>query len=111
MVRPKTVKFGKGFFENRAWEKAEHPRLVSKPVRIGKSEYVFEIGYHHPMKKYMVDVDITRNWGRGYPETYGQYYFFDSISDAKQFVRGYLKRTKEMDLDEWLKKHGETKNH
>jgi len=71
-------------WENRAWEKAEHPRLVSNAVKVGGSEYVFEIGYHWPMKKYMLDINETKDYGRGRPETYGRVKFFDSIPEAKK---------------------------
>jgi len=52
-------------FENRAWEKAEHPRYVSKTLKITETEErVFEISYHYVERKYYVETDeTTRHFG------------------------------------------------
>jgi len=43
-------------FENRAWEKAEHPRYVSNALKIDEDEEkVFEVSYHYVERKYYVE--------------------------------------------------------
>ena len=74
-------------FENRAWEKAEHPRYVSETLKIGDSEFVFEISYHYPRKQYYVDVSETKDYGKGFKETYGKMEFFaDTLDDCFKWV-------------------------
>jgi len=53
MANPRT-------FENRAWEKAEHPRYVSDILKISETEErIFEISYHYVERKYYVDTSRT----------------------------------------------------
>lgn len=41
--------------ENRAWEKAEYPRLVSEEFECEGKVYVLEISFHHGMRLWTVD--------------------------------------------------------
>lgn len=65
------------FFENRAWEKTEHPRYVSETLRVSKNEErVFEVSYHYVERKYYLETYETRIRGNGYKEIYGSMKFF-----------------------------------
>jgi hypothetical protein len=83
-------------FENRAWEKAEHPRYVSVALKISENEErVFEISYHYEERKYYVETYETRIRHDGYRETYGSWKFFDSLGDCFNYVeRTYNVKTK-----------------
>jgi len=74
-------------FENRAWEKAEHPRYVSETLRISEDEErVFEISYHYVERKYYLETYETRIRSNGYKETYGSMKFFDSVNGCFDYV-------------------------
>ncbi|MCD6241104.1 hypothetical protein J7K27_06275 [Candidatus Bathyarchaeota archaeon] len=81
-------------WENRAWEEAEHPRLVSEPVEINGTEFVFCIDYNYVAKQYMLTISETRDFGRGYPETYASFKYFNSIEEAKAYVESFLEEQK-----------------
>jgi len=42
--------------ENRAWKGT---RLVSEGIKEGSVEYCYEIGFHHPLKKFYLGEDKT----------------------------------------------------
>ncbi len=72
----KTDAHGKLVVENRASKLAEHPRYVSETLKVGESEVVFEIYHHYVMAQYYVDVNRTKDYGRGFRETQGKLEFF-----------------------------------
>lgn len=74
-------------FENRAWEKAERSRYVNETLEIGDSEFIFEISYHYPREQYYVDVSETKDFGKGFRETYAKMEFFaDTLDDCFKWV-------------------------
>jgi len=74
-------------FENRAWEKAEHPRYVSEALKISETEErVFEISYHYVERKYFVETYETRIRSNGYKDTYASWKFFDSLDGCFDYV-------------------------
>jgi hypothetical protein len=48
-------------FENRAWEKAEHPRLVSNQIQCSDELIAFEIGFHHGRKRWCLETFAGKN--------------------------------------------------
>lgn len=62
--------------ENRASKLAEHPRYVSETLKLGESEVVFEVYHHYVIAQYYVDVNRTKDYGRGFKETQGKMEFF-----------------------------------
>ncbi len=82
MTRRKTLAF-----ENRAWEKAEHPRYVSKTLKTSKTEELsFEIAYHYVEQKYYVETYKTKIKSEGYKETYANFKLFDSLNKCFDYV-------------------------
>lgn len=78
-------------FENKAWEEATFPRLVSNKVRKDGKDYIFVIGFHHPKRKYYLEIQETRNPDSPQlRETYGKTKLFSSIDRAKEFVGDFL---------------------
>ena len=74
-------------FENRAWRKAEHPRYVSKVLKISENEEkVFEISYNYVERKYYVETYETRIRHNGLRETYGSWKFFDTLDECFDYV-------------------------
>lgn len=71
-------------FEDRAWAKAQYPRLVSNKVTIEDIEYVFGIGYHHGKQKYYLEVETTKFHEKR--STYAGMTFHDSIQAAKDKI-------------------------
>lgn len=62
--------------ENRASELDGYPRYMSEILKVDKSEIVFEIYHHYVIAQYYVDVNRTKDYGRGCKETYGRMEFF-----------------------------------
>lgn len=62
--------------ENRASELDEYPRYMSAILKDDKSEIVFEIYHHYVIAQYYVDVNRTKDYGRGFTETHGKTEFF-----------------------------------
>jgi len=74
-------------FENRAWEKAEHPRYMSGGLKISETEErSFEISYHYAKRKYCVETYETRVRSKGYKETYSHMNFFDSLNECFNYI-------------------------
>ena len=82
MAKPKTLAF-----ENRAWEKAEHPRYVSEILKISENrELSFEIAYHYVEQKYYVEAYKTAIKSDGYKETYATFKLFDSLNKCFDYI-------------------------
>jgi len=84
-------------FENRAWEKAEHPRLVSNRVpvvyEVESEPYksvVFEIGRHYPKEKYMIQSycyrDLDKIQGKLDPCSGGYEGFYNTVQECLDHV-------------------------
>lgn len=74
----KTGKRSELVVENRASEVAEQPRYVSETLRVDGSEVVFEVYHHYVIAQYYVDVNRTKDYGRGFKETQGKMEFFSA---------------------------------
>lgn len=74
-------------FENRAWEKAEHPRYVSEALRIGKDlEKVFEISCNYVIGKYYVETSETKIRENGRRDTSVSWKYFDSLDECFDYI-------------------------
>ena len=83
MTKPKTLTF-----ENRAWEKAKHPRYVSEILKISETEErTFEISYHYVEQKHYVETYKTQIKSNGYKETYADFKLFDSLNECFDYVQ------------------------
>jgi len=82
-------------FENRAWEKAEHPRFVSNRVLLSKlhqlaepkfKSVVFGISYHYVERAYYVQPNLYKKiekiQGEQDPCYGGKMVFFETLYDA-----------------------------
>ncbi len=75
------------FFENKAWEKAEHPRYVSNVLKTSESEeMLFEISYHYVEEKYYVETYETRIRSDRYKDTYASWKFFDTLDECFNYI-------------------------
>ena len=82
MAKPKTLAF-----ENRAWEKAEHPRYVSETLKTSETEELsFKIAYHYVEQKYYVETCKTKIKSHGYKETYANFELFDSLNGCFDYI-------------------------
>ena len=83
-------------FEDRAWEKAEHPRYVSEVLKISKDlEKVFEISYNYVVRRYYVETYETKIREDGRRDTYATWKYFDSLDECFDYIeKTYKVKTK-----------------
>jgi len=111
-------------FENRAWSESRYGRWVSSRVPIdsvlnmnfdkdAKKSVVFEIGYHHVMKKYFVDFnwytyeskEASLGMGRGDACYGGPMQFFDTFWEAFKWLStmGYNVQIQTQYIDSFIR--------
>lgn len=74
-------------FQNRAWEKAEHPRYVSEVLKVSKDmEKVFEISYNYVAEKYYVETSEARIKEDGRKDTSVSWKYFDSLNECFDYI-------------------------
>ena len=66
-------------FENRAWEKAEHPRLVSNQIQCKDEVIVFEIGFHHGRKRWYLETFVGKNGSKAMK-------FFSDVLAIQEYI-------------------------